>query len=399
LSATTIHASPFPVPSSRIDYARVSLLSLGHFTNDLYGNLITALMPYLVIEGKVTATVAGLVLLTYLFGSSILQPIFGLLADSTGRRIYVVLGPLWIGVASGLVGWVGSAGFLFALAFLGGIGTAAFHPQAASMVNRLSPERKAWSMSIFSMGGNLGFAVGPVAAALIALAGLRWTPIIVIPGIGLTLLLALYAPHFGRRSVHSQDLSLRRSLRSAWRPLSLIVTVIATRSSVQYALIIFLPLYYHARGASAELGSYYAFVLSVCGALGGLAGGALADRYGRRRVVVGTLVLASPLLYLAITESGPVVWPLIAAGGAVLLASNSVTVVQGQELLPGSTGIASGLTLGFAFGLAGVFGAALTALSDHIGVHAAIFLVPFIPLIAAALALGVPDRTAAARVR
>jgi FSR family fosmidomycin resistance protein-like MFS transporter len=397
VSSTTISASQLRIGAARIDYARVCLLSLGHFTNDLYGNLITALMPYLVIEGKVTATLAGLILLTYLLGSSILQPLFGLLADSTGRRIFVVLGPLWIGLASGLVGWVGSAAALFPLAFFGGIGTAAFHPQAASMVNQLSPRNKAWSMSIFSMGGNLGFALGPVVAAVIALAGLHWTPIIVIPGIGLTILLALYSPHFGRRVVHADRHGLGRSLRRTWRSLGLIVGVIATRSAAQYALIIFLPLYYHARGAPAELGSYYAFVLSICGAIGGMAGGALSDHLGRRVVIVTSLLVSAPLLYLALRASGPLEWPLIGLAGAVLLASNSASVVQGQELLPSSPGIASGLTLGLAFGLAGVLGAGLTALSDHIGVRDTIFLVPFIPILAAALASGVPDRVARSR--
>jgi hypothetical protein len=98
----------------------------------------------------------------------------------------------------------------------------------------------------------------------------------------------------------------------------------------------------------------------------------------------------------ALFVSGPLVWPLIAASGAVLLSSNSVTVVQGQELLPASTGIASGFTLGLAFGLSGVIGSGLTALSDHIGLHATILLIPFLPLVAAALAMGVPNRTAAA---
>ena len=391
VSARTVRTGP------STDYGRVCLLSLGHLTNDLYGNLITALMPYLVIEGRITATLAGLILLAYLVGSSILQPIFGLMSDSSGRRIFVILGPIWIGVAAGLVGWVGSAGLLFVLAFIGGIGTAAFHPQAASMVNRISPSNKGWSMSIFSTGGNVGFALGPVAAALLAVAGLHWTPIIVFPGIILTGLLAYYSPHLGRRAVHLDKPNFSEIFRKSGRSLGLIVGTIATRSAVQYALIIFLPLYYHARGGSAELGSYYAFVLSICGAIGGLAGGALSDRFGRRRIVVASLLVASPLLMSALLVSGPLVWPLIAISGAVLLSSNSVTVVQGQELLPASTGIASGFTLGLAFGLSGVIGSSLTALSDHIGLHSTILLIPFLPLVAAALAAGVPDRRAGTR--
>jgi FSR family fosmidomycin resistance protein-like MFS transporter len=87
------------------------------------------------------------------------------------------------------------------------------------------------------------------------------------------------------------------------------------------------------------------------------------------------------------------VFPLLALSGACLLASNSVTVVQGQELLPANTGIASGLTLGLGFGLSGLIGSSLAVLSDHIGVQQAIFLTPFLAPVAALIAFRIPDRS------
>jgi FSR family fosmidomycin resistance protein-like MFS transporter len=185
---------------------------------------------------------------------------------------------------------------------------------------------------------------------------------------------------------------LRATLARTWRSLSAIVSIIALRGGIQYALLLFLPLYYHAHGASAQLGSYYAFVISLAGALGGLAGGRLSDRLGRKPVVVGSLLLALPLLVLSLLAGGLLVWPLLVMAGACLLASNSVTVVQGQELLPSNAGIASGLTLGLGFGLSGLIGSAMAVLADHIGVETAIFLVPLLAPVAAGLALWVPDR-------
>lgn len=371
--------------ASRVDYPRVALLSVGHLTNDLYGNLMTSLTPYLIIQGRITATLAGLVLLVYLIGSSVLQPIFGLLSDRSGRRLFAIVGPLWIGVATSLFGWAPNAALLLGLAGVGGIGTAAFHPQAASMVDRLSPRNKAWSMSIFSMGGNVGFALGPAAAALIAAAGLHWSAVVFLPGILLTVLLAAFAPD-ARASAQALDVrALREALVRSWRRLALIVAVIAIRSGAQYALIILLPLYYFARGFPAQLGSYYAVMLSLSGAAGGLLGGRLADRYGRRPVVVVSLLVSAPLILFSLLLTGPLVWPLLAAAGAALLASNSVTVVQGQEVLPANTGLASGITLGLAFGLSGVITSSLTAVVDHAGVNAGIFAVPFLALLAAGL--------------
>jgi FSR family fosmidomycin resistance protein-like MFS transporter len=188
---------------------------------------------------------------------------------------------------------------------------------------------------------------------------------------------------------------LRVTIGRTWRALSAIVTVIALRGGVQYGLLLFLPLYYHARGSSAQLGSTYAFVISLAGAFGGLLGGHLSDRFGRRVVVAGSLILSLPLLFLSLLLEGPIVWVLLVLAGACLLASNSVTVVQGQEQLPGNTGIASGLTLGLGFGLSGLIGSGFAVLADHTGVSTAMYLVPLLAPIAAVISLFVPERSEA----
>lgn len=383
-------ALPASAPAAEHDYPRISLISAGHLINDVYGSMITSLTPYLIVRGDISTSAAGFILLVYLIGSSVMQPLFGLVSDRSGRRVFAVVGPLWVGAAAAAFGWASNSLLLLAIAGLGGIGTAAFHPQAASMVNSLSPRRKGWSMSIFSVGGNIGFALGPIVAAGIALIGLHWTPIVLIPGIVICGLLARYSPD-PKSAAQTFDVSeLRAAFARAGRSLAFIVSVIAVRSGTQFGLIVFLPLYYHARGFPVQLGSYYAFVFSLSGAAGGLVGGALSDRYGRKIVVVSSLALTTPLLILALLSGGVLIWPLLALSGAALLASNSVTVVQGQELLPGSAGIASGLTLGLGFGLSGVITSILANLVPHIGLTAVVAIIPFLPLLAAALAVFVP---------
>lgn len=381
-----------PIAQQRdADYRRISLLSLGHLMNDLYGNLMTSLTPYLVVRGVISVTTAGLVLLVYLIGSSVLQPLFGILSDRSGRRLFAVAGPLWVGAAAALFGWAGSPAALLALAAFGGIGTAAFHPQAASMVNGLNQRSKGFSMSIFSMGGNIGFACGPAVAAAIAVAGLHWSIALIVPGIGLTALLALFAPHTQSLAAPPPARSIGEITSGRRLRLSLVIAVIAVRSGVQYGMIIFMPLYFHARGYPTQLGSYYAFVLSLAGAFGGLLGGHLSDLYGRRIVVVASLVISAPLLLASFLAPPAAVWPIVAVAGATLIASNSVTVVQGQELLPDNTGIASGLTMGLGFGFSGILTSSLATFSDHAGVAKTIYVVPVLALVAAALAVFIPD--------
>jgi FSR family fosmidomycin resistance protein-like MFS transporter len=368
------------------------LLSAAHFINDLYGNLLSSLMPYLVLRGTITATAAGFVVLVYLLGSSFMQPAFGLISDRSGRRLFAVLGPLWVGIGATSAGLVNNQGGLLLLAAVSGIGTAAFHPQAASMVNGISGQNKGWVMAIFSMGGNLGFALGPLVAAGIALIGFHWAPAVLVPGVVILLAMVRYAPPPPRSASAPDFRALQRNARRAARPLGVIVTVIATRSSSQVSLIVLLPLFFHAHGLPAEQGSIAAFVLSMSGAVGGLIGGRSSDTYGRKLVVVSSLLLAAPLLFVTVLLTGTILfWPLLALSGALLLASNSVTVVQGQEWLPASTGIASGLTMGVGFGLSGVLASSLTTLSDHAGVTTAVFVVPAITLAAALLGSLIPE--------
>jgi len=250
-------------------------------------------------------------------------------------------------------------------------------------------------MSIFSMGGNIGFSLGPLAAALIATVGMGFSVVLLVPGLIVTAFLAAYAPAMRPPQRSAAPGQVRAALRRTWPRLSAIVGIIAIRSGIQYVLLLFLPLYYHAHGLPAQIGSYCAFVLSLSGALGGLIGGPASDRFGRRVIVVVSLLLAMPLLVLSLMTTGPLVWPLLVLSGACLLASNSVTVVQGQELLPANTGIASGLTLGVGFGLSGIIGSAAAAVADHIGVETAIYIAPLLVPAASALALFVPDRALA----
>ena len=247
-------------------------------------------------------------------------------------------------------------------------------------------------MAIFSMGGNLGLAIGPLVAAAIATVGLHWSPVAIVPALVLLVLMSRFAPQMTRQAGTLTGAHLRAALRASGRALTLIVLVVALRSATQLTMIILLPLYEHHRGFPAQLGSYFAFALSLCGAFSGLLGGHLSDIYGRKQVVVVSMAMSVPLLFAALTAPTWAVWPLIALAGAALLANNSVTVVQGQELLPGNAGMAAGFTMGLAFGLSGLIATGITSLSDHIGITSAIYLVPWLALIAAILAVFVPNR-------
>jgi MFS transporter, FSR family, fosmidomycin resistance protein len=360
-------------------------MAFGHFTNDMYGNLATALAPYFVLAGKLSAPAAGALVLVFLAGSSVLQPLFGIISDRSGRRWFAVAGPAWIGCCMSPLLLAPAPWSIFLLVALGGIGTAAFHPQGASMVNRLSGASRGWSMSIFSAGGNFGYGLGPLLATLMVAIGSQWTILLAIPGLVCSGLLRRFAPTVKSDAVQSTAKSLRAA-HANLKALTLIVLVIAIRSGAMSAVIFLAPLYFHQQGLPPSWGSYGSTIFLLTGAVFGLYAGRLSDRIGRRPVVVWSLLLSGPLILLVGLTPGPGSWAVMAAAGAAILASNSVTVVQAQELLPGNVGLAAGLTLGLGFGLSGVITLFVSAVTKQVGPQHTILVASALPLIAAILA-------------
>lgn len=393
-----------PVPSQGLpepeqaDMRRVSILGFGHFTNDMYGNLATSLAPYFVLAGKMSAPVAGAVVLVYLAGSSILQPLFGIISDRSGRRWFAVAGPAWIGTTMSLLVIAPSGWVIFVLVALGGVGTAAFHPQGASMVNRVAGASRGWSMSVFSMGGNLGYGLGPLLAAVMVGVDSGWTLLLALPGLVCSSILLRYAPSVKSSTMESTGKSLRDA-RANVGSLSIIVLVIAIRSGAMSAVIFLAPLYFHAQHLPPAWGSYGSSLFLLVGAVGGLYAGRLSDRVGRKPVVVWSLIAAAPLILLIGLLPGLASWPALAVAGAAILASNSVTVVQAQELLPGNVGLAAGLTLGLGFGLSGVITFLVSNVTKTAGPQHTILLAAGLPLIAAFFALILPSGSRPSPVR
>ena len=219
--------------------------------------------------------------------------------------------------------------------------------------------------------------------------GNRWALLMIIPGVACSSLLFRYAPSVKSAAMTSTGASLRDA-RSNVKPILIVVLVIAIRSGAMSAVIFLAPLYFHAQGLPASWGSYGSSIFLLVGSFAGLYAGRLSDRTGRKPVVFWSLVIASPLVLLVGLVPGLSDWVIMAFAGCAILASNSVTVVQAQEILPGNAGLAAGLTLGLGFGLSGVITFILAGIAKQTGAQHTIWLAALLPLLAAALALGLP---------
>jgi FSR family fosmidomycin resistance protein-like MFS transporter len=185
----------------------------------------------------------------------------------------------------------------------------------------------------------------------------------------------------------------RESSEDEWGAFTLLGLVISLRSFVYFGFVTFIPLYYiHVLHAGKATGGAALTVMLAGGAAGTLVGGRLADRFGRRTVLIGSMILLPPLIVCFLLAGTALGMVLAAVIGAVTIATFAVTIVMGQELLPGRIGVASGVTIGLSIGLGGAGAPLLGLLADAHGLRAVFELLVLFPVLALALALALPVR-------
>ncbi len=365
---------------------RIFSICTAHLLNDWYMNYIQTLLPFLVAAGLGVSKGAFLIS-AFTFTSSLLQPITGYLVDQKNQRWLVYVGTMWMAVLLGFVGVIKSYFLLLCVVSLAGLGTAAFHPQASAMITAVSGQRKGFFQALFITCGNMGWAFTPLLVVpFIQALGLEWTPLLIVPGAATAVLLWFNAPNIESKK-KAPPPPLLATIRSAWFELTKIVLVVAFRSLAYFSLVAFLPLYFQHMNVSLLMGSRLVFLMLFSGAMGGLAGGYLSDLFGRKVVIVASLVAATPMFYLFLNTSGPVSYLLLGLSGALLLASFSVTVVVAQEVISKNAAMASGLMLGFGIGIGGLGVGLLGILIEYIGIRQVITLLIWMPLVAGLLGL------------
>ncbi len=370
----------------------IALLTGSHAVNDSYMNLFPPLLPFLIPLLGLSISEAGWLAAIFSVTSSLSQLAFGFLTDRVGGRLFVFLGPLIAGIFMSSIGLIHSYTLLAFVIAMGGLGVAAFHPPASSTAGSVAHEKRGKMMSVFVLGGNIGIAImPPVAVKLVTLFGLTITPVLAIPGILVSVLLFFKTPALTtNRTARGQSFSA--AVRANPGPFASLLGTVSFRSFAFFSFSTFLAKLLIDQGYTAMLASLYLSILMFSGAIGGLIGGTLSDRLGRKPVIAGSLMLSVPFLQLFLFTNGPLKAVWLALAGASMLAPFSVTVVAAQEIFPQSKAVASSLALGFGLGLGGLGAGATGHLASVIGLSKAITIVGFLPIVAALFALGLPGR-------
>ena len=374
----------------------IYLLSAGHLFTDMNQGAVPAILPFFIAEYGFSYTTAASLVFALNLVSSIVQPAFGVLSDKISKPWIMAGGALLAGSGLAAAGFISDYPLLFASFMISGIGIAAFHPEAARYANKVSGQKKGTGLSIFSFGGNAGFALGPIIAMWLILSfGIRGISALFLPSIGIAC--ALYMAMNKLQQDEALSSATRKTQRYAqdkdrWGAFTLLCALVFSRSFIFHGMNTFLPLYWiHVfkqpePAAAAALG-----LLLAAGAISTLIGGRMADRFGFHKVIRGGFFFLLPLLCLFIfADDATWAMLLLVPVGAALYVPFSSMVVLGQKYLPNRIGLASGVTLGLAVSVGGIAAPLLGKVADAHGLHPVMIIVAAVALLPAILSFALP---------
>jgi MFS transporter, FSR family, fosmidomycin resistance protein len=353
----------------------MTALSSGHLATDLAQGALPALLPFLAERFDLSYTMVGALVLAATISSSLIQPAFGLWSDARGALWLLPAGVAVSGLGIAFASIAPSYALVLAGVLVSGVGVAAYHPEGSKFASYVSGDRRASGMSLFSVGGNVGFALGPLVASFFVITlglGLDGGVLIVLPGLAVAAFLLSALGYLGTFAPEENGRTEAVASRNQPRGLALLLLIVGLRSLAHMGLFTFVPLYEIQRGRSAAYGTTLLALFLFAGAVGTLAGGPLADRFGRRTVLLGSFVVATPLIVTYVLAGGVVGAVALTLSGAAVIGTFGVTLVMSQEYMPSRVGMASGLSIGMAIGLGGVAALSLGALADSIDLETAV---------------------------
>ena len=365
-------------------------LSGGHLLNDLIASMIPAMYPLLKEAYRLDFTQVGLITLAFHATASLLQPVLGHVTDHKPWAYAMV-----VGMGSTLLGVVGlaSAGnyaMVLVSVALVGLGSAVFHPEATRMARHAAADQQGFAQGIFQIGGHVGYAAGPLLAAMIVVprgqTSIAWMSVVAL--VAMVLMAWTGARYAEMRSAQIAATKERPKATAASSPpgrpilmaMTVLVVLLLSKGTFTAAFTTYYTFYLIERfGVTVQLSQVMLFLYLVVGALGVIIGGMVGDRVGRRRVIwisiLGSLPFALLLPYVDLFWTGV----LSVMIGLIMASAFASILIYAIDLVPHRVGLVGGLFYGLAFGLGGLTAAALGLLADQFGIVAVFKLCSVLP--------------------
>ncbi|KYD21968.1 MFS transporter [Caldibacillus debilis] len=382
-------------------YGILFAISAGHLINDTAQSVVPALFPILQDTLHLSYFQIGLMTFMLNMTSSVMQPVFGYIADKRPAPFFLPAGMLMS--TAGLAGLALAQNYALLLlaVLLIGLGSALFHPEGSRVAYMAAGSRRGLSQSIYQVGGNLGQALFPLFTYYLFVpfgqrAALLFT---LLTCLGMAVLFHVSkwyqlrlrqmppAKKTGEKG-KTKNFRLEKKVKAA---LILLVLFVFARSWYHAGISNFYQFYLiHDYGLTVKEAQVYLLVFMISGVLGTFFGGPLADRFGRKNILAFSMLGAAPFAVLLPYLPLFLVIPFFAMTGFIIMSSFSVAVVYAQELIPNQVGVASGLIVGLAFGMGAIGSVLLGSLADFTSIRTVMILCSFLPAVGT-LALALPD--------
>lgn len=380
--------------TSQINKKAIFALFLIHFIGDFFQSFIRPLLPVMADKFDLSLAQVGLITGVATFMAFLIQPIFGYLADRYKTRVILLVGSFAGAVCIPMVGVAPYFWIVLLLIGMGSISSAIYHPTAAGMVSVYAGRRTGLAMSLFGLGGTLGFTLGPlVCSGYVTVMGLQRLPILTLFGVLVFAVLFIMIPASNGADSAPKDFlgSLKESLGEVWKPILLIWTIAFSRAYVEQSLLTFIPMLAAAEGHSLVAVGGIVSLFTVGGSVSALVCGHLVDRIGFKPIYFFSFALATPSLLLFIQASDWQVYPLAFVSGFVLLATLFPAVALAQKIAPGGRSLVSSIVMGLALGIAGLLMPLTGRMADAFDIRTVLNVTAFIPLAAVLLIRYLPE--------
>lgn len=380
--------------NSSFQKERVLLLSACHFIHDLYSSFLAPLLPFIIEKFSLNLTQAGL-LSTIMQIPALLNPVIGKLADRTSVRYFIILAPAMTAIPMSLLAIAPNYIVLLVLLFVAGISVSLFHVPAPVMVYRVSGGKTGRGMSFFMTGGELARTLGPLAIiGAVSLLGFDGYYPVMIIGILASLLMYFKFRDIPITLSSSEKPSIRRTmteLKGVLIPLSAIVIV---RGFMHASLTAFLPLYIMQETADVWLAGISLSLFEAAGVVGILTIGTLSDRFGRRNMLLFSLVIAPISLLVFVNSPSWLQFPALIITGLTLLSTTPVMLAMIQEATEDGSSSANGLFMMISFLARSAVVVVVGFMADHIGLERTYILSAVLGLLGIPAILMLPGKTA-----
>lgn len=357
---------------------------------------LAILLPALLVAFDLNYALAASIFTANNIVIAIAQPLFGTLGDAKSYRWMVWFGCALTGVAMVSIMFLPNYWLVIAAVMLSGIGSAMFHPEAISRVRAVSGTKVTSGVSLFFSGGNIGFALGPFLATFLATQfGKAGEALMLLPTLLALIFLATQWKVLSTATNRKPKVaSVSTSAKVAVAGLvAFLMLIIILRSSTLKGLETFIPLYYtETTNLSQQMIANLVTTLSLAGVIGTLLGGVVADRIGRRLTMGISMVISLAGIYGFLNTTGLIRFVLLFITGAFLTAAWPIIVVMIQEAMPNNVGLASGLSLGTAYGAQAIVVQLLGVVADQRGLETVMTILSLLPVGVLLLTFFVPEK-------